>query len=68
MSDDLQVQFETAVKESKELPKKPDNDTLLQIYSLYKQATEGDVKGERPGFMDFKGMAKGRTAPTRLPR
>jgi acyl-CoA-binding protein len=31
---------------------------LLQIYSLYKQATEGDVKGEKPGFFDFKGMAK----------
>jgi len=58
MSDDLKTRFETAVKESTQLPERPNNDTLLQIYSLYKQATEGDVKGEKPGFFDFKGMAK----------
>ncbi len=58
MSDDLKARFEAAVKESTQLPERPGNDTLLQIYSLYKQATEGDVKGEKPGFFDFKAMAK----------
>ena len=50
--------FENAVKKSKTLQSKPSNDILLQLYSLYKQATEGEVKGERPGGFDFKGAAK----------
>lgn len=50
--------FDNAVKRSKELSSKPDNNTLLELYSLYKQATEGDVKGSRPGGFDFKGNAK----------
>ena len=50
--------FEEAVKESKNLKEKPDNDVLLKLYALYKQATEGDVQGERPGGFDFKGAAK----------
>lgn len=50
--------FEEAVKESKNLKEKPANDVLLKLYALYKQATEGDVKGERPGGFDFKGAAK----------
>ncbi len=50
--------FENAVKESKTLKSKPSNDILLKLYSLYKQATEGDVTGERPGGFDFKGAAK----------
>ena len=54
----LKAQFEKAVAESKTLPEKPDNMTLLKIYSLYKQATEGDVQGERPGMMDFVARAK----------
>ncbi len=54
----LKTQFEKAVSESKQLPEKPDNKTLLQIYSLYKQATEGDVQGKRPGLTDFVGRAK----------
>lgn len=58
MASELEMQFNTAVKESTQLSKRPNNDTLLEIYALYKQATEGDVKGERPGFMDFKGGAK----------
>jgi acyl-CoA-binding protein len=40
------------------LPEKPDNTTLLKIYALYKQATEGDVEGKRPGFTDMVGRAK----------
>jgi acyl-CoA-binding protein len=50
--------FDTAVAASKQLPEKPDNMTLLKIYSLYKQATEGDVEGKRPGFTDMVGRAK----------
>ena len=50
--------FEAAVAASKQLPEKPDNSTLLKIYSLYKQATEGDVEGKRPGFIDMVGRAK----------
>ena len=55
---DLKAAFDKAVKESKELPEKPDNQTLLQIYSLYKQATEGDNEGKRPGFTDMVGRVK----------
>jgi diazepam-binding inhibitor (GABA receptor modulator, acyl-CoA-binding protein) len=55
---DLKAQFEAAVADSKKLPEKPDNMTLLKIYALYKQATEGDVQGKRPGFTDMVGRAK----------
>ena len=58
MSDDLKTQFETAVDEVQKLPQKPDNDTLLDIYSLYKQSTKGDCTGKRPGMLDFVGRAK----------
>jgi diazepam-binding inhibitor (GABA receptor modulator, acyl-CoA-binding protein) len=54
----LKAIFEKAVADSKNLPEKPDNLTLLKIYSLYKQATEGDVEGKRPGFTDMVGRAK----------
>jgi len=55
---ELKAQFEQAVAESKQLPEKPDNMTLLKIYALYKQATAGDVEGKRPGFTDMVGRAK----------
>ncbi|MGM9490989.1 acyl-CoA-binding protein [Ideonella sp. YS5] len=55
---DLKARFETAVADSKQLPEKPDNMTLLKIYALYKQATAGDVEGKRPGFTDMVGRAK----------
>ena len=55
---DLKAAFEQAVAESKSLPEKPDNMTLLKIYALYKQATGGDVEGKRPGFADMVGRAK----------
>jgi diazepam-binding inhibitor (GABA receptor modulator, acyl-CoA-binding protein) len=54
----LKATFEKAVAASKQLPEKPDNATLLKLYSLYKQATEGDVEGKRPGFTDMVGRAK----------
>ena len=44
--------------DSKKLPEKPDNMTLLKLYALYKQASEGDVEGKRPGFTDMVGRAK----------
>ncbi len=55
---DLKASFDKAVAESKQLPEKPDNMTLLKIYALYKQATEGDAQGKRPGFTDMVGRAK----------
>ncbi len=55
----LTEMFEAAVAESKTLPQKPDNETLLEIYSLYKQATTGDApeKGDY-GMFDFVAKAK----------
>ena len=55
---DLKKQFEQAVADSKSLPEKPDNMTLLKLYALYKQASAGDVDGKRPGFSDMVGRAK----------
>lgn len=53
MQPDMQQQFEEAVASSKTLSQKPDNETLLKLYSLYKQATEGDTTGDAPGGFDF---------------
>jgi acyl-CoA-binding protein len=61
MSDDistLRTSFESAAQNVQALPERPDNDTLLRLYALYKQATVGDVYGKRPGFTDIKGRAK----------
>ena len=55
---DLKAKFEAATVAAKKTKKKPDNATLLKLYSYYKQATEGDVKGDRPGGFDFVGAAK----------
>lgn len=56
---DLHQQFEQAVADSKELSDKPSNDTLLQLYSLYKQASEGDVNIDAPSNpFDFVAKAK----------
>ena len=54
----LNEQFEQAVADSKNLPERPDNMTMLKIYALYKQASAGDVDGKRPGFTDMVGRAK----------
>ncbi len=54
----LKENFDAAVAESKQLPEKPDNMTLLRIYALYKQASTGDVDGDRPGMTDFVARAK----------
>lgn len=55
---ELKAKFEAAAAAAKQTKKRPDNPTLLKLYSYYKQATEGDVKGERPGGFDFVGGAK----------
>ena len=56
---DTQEQFQTAVADSKLLSQKPSNETLLQLYSLYKQSTDGDITGEAPSNpFDFVNKAK----------
>ncbi|TAN07784.1 MAG: acyl-CoA-binding protein [Rhodanobacteraceae bacterium] len=58
MSTDLATDFQQATEDVKRLPERPDNDTLLKLYALYKQATDGDVCGPKPGFFDFVNTAK----------
>lgn len=53
-----QAAFENAVEKSKTLTERPGNNVLLQLYGLYKQATDGDVNTERPSGFDFKNIAK----------
>ena len=55
---DLKTQFETAAVDVKSLSKRPDDQTLLQLYALYKQATTGDVQGKRPGLLAMVERAK----------
>jgi len=60
MTMDQKEAFDKAVKDSKELSSRPDNETLLLLYSLYKQATEGDISDDtpKPGMFDFVAKAK----------
>ena len=71
----LKEQFEAAISASKQLSSKPSNEILLQLYSLYKQATTGDATGDVPSNpFDFAGKAKfeawnsqkGKTADTAM--
>lgn len=55
---DLKTEFEAAVANSKNLSERPDNTTLLKLYGLYKQGSQGDNQEERPGFSDMVGRAK----------
>lgn len=55
---DLDTRFEQASKAVKTLPSRPDNDTMLKLYALFKQGSSGDVSGSKPGFFDFVGVAK----------
>jgi diazepam-binding inhibitor (GABA receptor modulating acyl-CoA-binding protein) len=55
---DLKAAFEQAALDAKQLPKRPDNNTLLKLYALYKQATSGDVSGSRPAGFDMEGKLK----------
>ena len=55
---DMKSSFEQASKAIQGLSERPDNDTLLRLYALYKQGSEGDISGDKPGFFDFVGTAK----------
>ena len=55
---DLKAQFEAAVADSKNLTERPDNATLLKLYALYKQGSQGDNTDPKPGFSDMIGRAK----------
>jgi acyl-CoA-binding protein len=58
MSTTLEAQFKQAAADAQQLTERPSTADLLKLYSLYKQATEGDVQGERPGMMYIKARAK----------
>ncbi len=58
MNGDLKTRFTQAAESVKKLSERPDNDTLLKLYALYKQGFDGDVYGPKPGFFDFVGTAK----------
>lgn len=53
----LDEQFQKAKEKINSLPAQ-DNENLLKMYSLYKQATVGDVSGKKPGMFDLVGKAK----------
>lgn len=55
---DLKREFEQAKQDVQSLSDRPDNETLLRLYGFYKQGSEGDVSGPKPGFFDFVGTAK----------
>ena len=55
---DLASKFETAAQDVKNLTKRPDNKTLLELYAYHKQSMTGDVSGKRPGFTNMVGRAK----------
>lgn len=55
---DQQKKFEAAVADVQKLSKRPDDDDMLRLYALYKQASAGDVSGERPGAFNFVDRAK----------
>lgn len=57
MNDDT-VNFEKAAVAAKSLPERPDDQTMLRLYALFKQGSSGDVQGSKPGFFDFVGAAK----------
>ena len=54
----LETDFQQAVDKTKTFTKKPDNEALLTLYALFKQGTEGDIAGDRPGGFDFKAIMK----------
>ncbi len=58
MSAATQKAFEQAAESAKGLKERPDNDTLLKMYALFKQGSEGDCAGKRPGFTDPIGRRK----------
>ena len=55
---DLEKQFAQAQQDVNGLATRPDNDTMLKLYALFKQATKGDATGDPPGGFDFVARAK----------
>jgi len=55
---DLDTRFQQASEAVKKLPSRPDNDSMLKLYALFKQGSTGDISGAKPGFFDFVGVAK----------
>ncbi|MEO0974218.1 MAG: acyl-CoA-binding protein [Pseudomonadota bacterium] len=55
---DLEAAFAKAQQDIKSLKQRPSDDDMLKLYSLYKQASAGDVSGKRPGMLDLVGRAK----------
>jgi len=55
---DMQKKFDAAAKDVRKLSKRPDDEDMLRLYALYKQGTEGDVTGDRPGAFSFADRAK----------
>ncbi|HUW09899.1 MAG TPA: acyl-CoA-binding protein [Anaerolineae bacterium] len=49
----VRTRFEIAARDVQSLAERPSDQVLLKLYGLYKQATEGDVEGERPGLSDM---------------
>ena len=58
MTDELKARFEQASIDIKSLEQRPSDNDMLTLYALYKQATEGDAAGDKPGFFDFVARAK----------
>ncbi|EDV31734.1 uncharacterized protein Dana_GF14408 [Drosophila ananassae] len=54
----MSQEFNKAAEDVKNLNTTPSDNDLLELYSLYKQATVGDCNTDKPGFLDFKGKAK----------
>jgi len=55
---DIKTKFDAASQAVKQLKDDPGNEAKLKLYALYKQGTEGDATGRRPGFTDMIGRAK----------
>jgi diazepam-binding inhibitor (GABA receptor modulating acyl-CoA-binding protein) len=55
---DIKKKFEKATTDAKALPERPSDETMLELYALFKQSTAGDVAGDRPGMFDLVGKAK----------
>lgn len=55
---ELKTRFDAATEAVTQLSEAPDNATKLKLYALFKQATQGDATGDRPGLTDFVGRAK----------
>jgi diazepam-binding inhibitor (GABA receptor modulating acyl-CoA-binding protein) len=58
MSTNINDIFNQATNDASKLLGKIDDDTLLLLYSFYKQATVGDNNTEKPSFFNFRAAKK----------